>query len=163
MDSARTARRLCPEEVTVIYRRSMEEMPARAEEVRHGMEEGVKFIFLASPTRFIGDRDGRLKAMEFVKMELSEPDETGRRRPLVVAGSEFQLDVDIAVVAIGNDTNPLIRETTAGMKTNSAGHIIAEPDTGMTSKRGVFAGGDIVRAVQLSSLPWVTAGRRPWP
>ena len=145
MDSARTARRLCPEEVTVVYRRSVDEMPARAEEVRHGREEGVQFLFLAAPTRFIGDREGRLKAMEFVRMELSEPDETGRRRPLPITGSEFQRDVDVAIIAIGNDVNPLIRETTTDIQTNRYANIMVEPDTAMTSKKGVYAGGDIVR------------------
>ncbi len=145
MDSARTARRLCPEEVTVVYRRSPEEMPARQEEVRHGGEEGVKFMFLTAPTRFIGDREGRLRAMEFVRMELSEPDESGRRRPIAVAGSEFLMDVDIAVVAIGNDVNPLIQNTTADIELNRRGNIVADPETGMTSKKGVFSGGDVVR------------------
>jgi len=145
MDSARTARRLCPEEVTVVYRRSVEEMPARAEEVRHGKEEGVGFLFLTAPTRFIGDREGRLRAVEFVRMELSDPDETGRRRPLAITGSHFQMDVDIAIVAIGNDVNPLIRETAVDIKINKYANIIVEPETGVTSKKGVYAGGDIVR------------------
>ncbi len=145
LDSARTARRLCPEEVTVVYRRSLEEMPARAEEVRHGGEEGVKFKFLTAPLRFIGDREGRLKAMEFVQMELSGPDESGRRRPLPVAGSEFQMEADVAIVAIGNDVNPLIQNTTPDIGTLRFGNIIVEPETGLTGKKGVFAGGDIVR------------------
>ncbi len=145
LDSARTARRLCPEEVTVVYRRSMEEMPARHEEVRHGKEEGVKFMFLTAPTRFIGDGEGRLRAVEFVRMELSEPDESGRRRPIPLAGSEFRMDVDIAIVAIGNDVNPLIQSTTADIKVNKSGNIVAEAETGMTSKRGVYSGGDVVR------------------
>ncbi len=145
MDSARTALRLCPEEVTVVYRRSLEEMPARAEEVRHGGEEGVKFKFLTAPLRFIGDREGRLKAMEFVRMELSEPDESGRRRPLLITGSEFQMEADVAIVAIGNDVNPLIQHTTPDIETVKGGNIVVESDTGATRKRGVFAGGDIVR------------------
>jgi glutamate synthase (NADPH/NADH) small chain len=145
MDSARTARRLCPEEVTVVYRRSREEMPARHEEVRHGGEEGVTFKFLTAPTRFIGDKEGRLRAVEFVRMELSDPDESGRRRPIPVTGSEFQMDVDIAIVAIGNDVNPLIQNTTADIKLNKRGNIIADAETGLTSKRGVFSGGDVVR------------------
>jgi len=145
LDSARTARRLCPEEVTVVYRRSREEMPARAEEVRHGGEEGVKFMFLTAPTRFIGDREGRLKAAEFVRMELSDPDESGRRRPLPIGGSEFQVEADVAIVAIGNDVNPLIQNTTPDIGTGICGNIIVEQETGTTSKKGVFAGGDIVR------------------
>ena len=145
MDSARTARRLCPDEVTVVYRRSPEEMPARAEEVRHGGEEGVKFLFLTAPTKFIGDREGRLRAMEFVKMELSEPDESGRRRPLPIRGSEFQLETDVAIVAIGNDVNPLVQRTTSDIEINKSGNILVEPETGLTSKKGVFSGGDIVR------------------
>src|SRR5512135_1050995 len=120
-------------------------MHARAEEVRHGGEEGVKFMFLTAPLRFIGDREGRLKAMEFVRMELSAPDESGRRRPLPIAGSEFQMDVDIAIVAIGNDVNPLIQNTTRDIKLNKCGNIIADADTGMTSKTAVFSGGDVVR------------------
>jgi glutamate synthase (NADPH) small chain len=145
IDSARTARRLCPEEVTVVYRRSAEEMPARHEEVRHGGEEGVKFMFLTAPTRFIGDKEGRLRAMELVRMELSEPDESGRRRPVPLAGSEFQMDADIAIVAIGNNVNPLIQHTTADIRLNKWGKIIADAETGMTSKGGVFSGGDVVR------------------
>jgi len=145
LDSARTAIRLCPEEVTVIYRRSSEEMPARTEEVRHGGEEGVKFMFLTAPVRFIGDRNGRLEAMELVRTELSSPDETGRRRAVPVAGSEFRVEVDIAIIAIGNDVNPLISATTSDISTGRCGTITADPATGMTSKKGVFAGGDIVR------------------
>jgi glutamate synthase (NADPH/NADH) small chain len=145
MDSARTARRLCPEEVTVVYRRSEDEMPARYEEIRHGREEGVKFMFLVAPTRFLGDREGRLRSMELIRMELSEPDESGRRKPVAVAGSEFQMEVDIAIVAIGNNVNPLIQSTTPGIAANRYGNIMADPDSGMTSKEGVFSGGDVVR------------------
>jgi glutamate synthase (NADPH/NADH) small chain len=145
MDSARTARRLCPEEVTVVYRRSEDEMPARQEEIRHGREEGVKFMFLVAPTRFLGDREGRLRSLELIRMELSEPDESGRRRPVEVAGSEFEMEVDIAIVAIGNDVNPLIQNTTPDIATSRYGNIVADPGTGMTSKEGVFSGGDVVR------------------
>jgi glutamate synthase (NADPH/NADH) small chain len=145
MDSARTALRLCPEEVTIIYRRSRQEMPARVEEVHHGEEEGLKFELLANPRRFIGDRDGRLKAVECVRMELGEPDESGRRRPVEVKGSDFCLDADVAIVAIGNGANPLIPQSTPDMKVNRWGNITIDQDTGRTSKKGVFAGGDIVR------------------
>ncbi len=145
MDSARTAMRLCPEEVTIVYRRSREELPARVEEVHHGEEEGLKFQLLTNPKRFIGDKDGRLKAVECVKMELGEPDESGRRKPVEVKGSEFCIDADIAIVAIGNGANPLIPQTTPDIKVNKWGNITINPDTGRTSKKGVFSGGDIVR------------------
>ncbi|MBI1911945.1 MAG: NADPH-dependent glutamate synthase [Deltaproteobacteria bacterium] len=145
MDSARTALRLCPEEVTIVYRRSREELPARAEEVHHGEEEGLKFQLLTNPKRFIGDQDGRLKAVEVVKMELGEPDESGRRRPVEVKGSEYLIDADVAIVAIGNGANPLIPQTTPDIKVNKWGNITVNPDTGRTSKQGVFSGGDIVR------------------
>ncbi|HLE08520.1 MAG TPA: NADPH-dependent glutamate synthase, partial [Thermodesulfobacteriota bacterium] len=102
MDAARTALRLCPEEVTIIYRRGMEELPARVEEVHHGEEEGLKFALLTNPLRFIGDPEGRLRAVECIRMELGEPDESGRRRPVPIKGSEFCLDCDVAVIAVGN-------------------------------------------------------------
>ena len=145
MDAARTALRLCPEEVTIIYRRSKEELPARVEEVHHGEEEGLKFQFLTNPVRFIGDAEGRLKAVECLKMELGEPDESGRRRPVPVKGSEFCLECDVAIISIGNGANPLIPQTTPDMKLNKWGNITIDVDTGRTSKKGVFAGGDIVR------------------
>ncbi|MCR4286531.1 MAG: NADPH-dependent glutamate synthase [Deltaproteobacteria bacterium] len=145
MDSARTALRLCQEEVTIVYRRSREEMPARIEEVHHGEEEGLKFRILTNPKRFIGDKDGRLKAVECVNMELGEPDESGRRRPVEMKGSEFCIDADIAVIAIGNGANPLIPQTTPDIKVNKWGNITVNADTGKTSKKGVFSGGDIVR------------------
>ncbi len=145
MDSARTALRLCPEEVSIVYRRSREELPARVEEVHHGEEEGIKFQLLTNPKRFIGDKDGRLKAIECVRMELGEPDESGRRRPVEVKGSEFCIDADVAIVAIGNGANPLIPQTTPDIKVNRWGNITVDPDTGRTSKKGVFSGGDIVR------------------
>jgi len=145
MDAARTALRLCPEEVSIVYRRSREELPARAEEVHHGEEEGLKFQLLRNPTRFIGDEEGRLKAVECVRMELGEPDESGRRRPVVVKGSEFQIEADVAIIAIGNGANPLIPQTTPDIKVNKWGNITVNQDTGRTSKKGVFSGGDIVR------------------
>jgi len=145
MDSARTALRLGPEEVTIVYRRSREQLPARVEEIHHGEEEGLKFQLLTNPKRFIGDKDGRLKAVECVKMDLGEPDESGRRKPVEVKGSEFCIDADIAIVAIGNGANPLIPQTTPDIKVNKWGNITINPDTGRTSKKGVFSGGDIVR------------------
>lgn len=145
MDSARTAMRLCPEEVSIVYRRSREELPARVEEIHHGEEEGLKFRLLTNPKRFVGDKDGRLKAVECVKMELGEPDESGRRKPVEVKGSEFSIEADIAIVAIGNGANPLIPQTSPDIKVNKWGNITVNPDTGRTSKQGVFSGGDIVR------------------
>jgi len=145
MDSARTALRLCPEEVTIVYRRSRTEMPARAEEIHHGEEEGLKFQLLTAPKRFIGDEEGRLKAAECVKMELGEPDESGRRRPVEVKGSEFEIECDVAIISVGNGANPLIPQTTPDLKVNRWGNITVDPETGRTSKRGVFSGGDIVR------------------
>lgn len=145
MDAARTALRLCPEEVSIVYRRSKEELPARAEEVHHGEDEGIVFRLLTNPKRFIGDDEGRLKAVECVRMELGEPDESGRRKPVEVKGSEFQIEADVAIVAIGNGANPLIPQTTPDIKVNKWGNITVNPDTGRTSKKGVFSGGDIVR------------------
>ena len=145
LDASRTARRLCYEDVTVVYRRSRDELPARKEEIQHAEEEGVKFQFLTAPTRFIGDHEGRLIKAELVRMELSEPDESGRRRPLPVDGSEFQIDADIVIIAVGNLINPLIQHTSPDIEVSRCGNIIVEPSTEKTSKKGVFAGGDIVR------------------
>ncbi|MCL4874943.1 NADPH-dependent glutamate synthase [bacterium] len=145
MDAARTALRLCPEEVSIVYRRSREEMPARIEEIHHGEEEGLVFKLLTAPKRFIGDDDGRLKAMECLRMELGPPDDSGRRRPVEVPGSEFTMEVDVAIVAIGNGANPLIPQTSPDIKVNKWGNITVDPDTCRTSKKGVFSGGDIVR------------------
>jgi glutamate synthase (NADPH/NADH) small chain len=145
MDAARTALRLCPESVSIVYRRSRAEMPAREEEIEHGEAEGLIFKLLTAPKRFIGDEEGRLKAVECVQMELGEPDESGRRRPVEIKGSEFILDTDVAIISIGNGANPLVQQTTPDMKTNKWGNITADPDTARTSKKGVFSGGDIVR------------------
>ncbi len=145
MDAARTALRLCPEDVTIMYRRSREEMPARIEEVHHGEEEGLKFKLLNNPIRFIGDKEGRLKAVECIEMELGEPDESGRRRPVPIKGSEYCLECDVAILSIGNGANPLIQQTSTDIKTNKWGNITVDQDTCRTSKKGVFAGGDIVR------------------
>lgn len=144
MDAARTALRLGAENVYIVYRRSMKELPARIEEVHHAEEEGIQFKLLTLPTRIFGNDDGWVTGMECQRMELGEPDESGRRRPVPIPGSEFTLEVDMVVVAIGTGANPLIPSTTPDLKTNKWGYIIADPETGQTSKKGVFAGGDIV-------------------
>jgi glutamate synthase (NADPH) small chain len=145
MDSVRTAKRLGAEQALIIYRRSRTEMPARIEEVHHAEEEGIEFHFLTVPTRYIGDEHGRLKAMECLRMELGEPDASGRRRPVPVAGSEFVTEVDLAVVAIGQSPNPLIPQTTPGLSIGQWGTIDVDWATMATSLPGVYAGGDIVR------------------
>jgi glutamate synthase (NADPH) small chain len=143
MDAARTARRLpWAEKVYIVYRRSQVEMPARKEEIHHGEQEGIEFLLLTNPTRFLGD-NGWLVAMECQKMELGEPDASGRRKPIPIAGSEFVLNVEAAIVATGNGSNPLINKTTPGLTANKYGNIIAD-ETGKTSREGVWAGGDIV-------------------
>lgn len=143
MDAARTARRLpWTETVYIVYRRSHVEMPARKEEIHHGEQEGVEFLLLTNPVRFIGD-NGWLTGMECQKMELGEPDASGRRKPVPVAGSEFILDVEAVIVATGNGSNPLINKTTPGLTANKYGNIIAD-ESGKTSREGVWAGGDIV-------------------
>ena len=144
MDAARSAKRLGAENVYIIYRRGKEELPARAEEVHHAEEEGVIFKLLQNPTKLIGDENGWLKGVEVIKMELGEPDQSGRRRPIPIEGSEETLDIDTVVVAIGQSPNPLIRKTTKGLDTNKRGCIIADETTGQTSKAHVYAGGDVV-------------------
>jgi len=144
MDSARTALRLGADIVRIIYRRSRDEMPARIEEIHHAEEEGVQFYLLTAPTRFFGDDNGWVTGFECIRMELGEPDESGRRRPVPIKGSEFQLECDMAVVAIGTGANPLLPTTTPGLELNKRGYIVADPETGKTSKPGVWAGGDIV-------------------
>ncbi|HSG27239.1 MAG TPA: NADPH-dependent glutamate synthase [Candidatus Krumholzibacterium sp.] len=144
MDAARTALRLGAENVYLVYRRSRKEMPARVEEVHHADEEGVQFMLLQNPLRLIGDENGWVKQMECIKMELGEPDDSGRRRPVPIEGSEFLVDIDTCIVAIGNSSNPLIPDSTPDLETNRWGNIIADEATMKTSKKGVFAGGDIV-------------------
>jgi len=144
MDSARTALRLGAQEVRIIYRRSREEMPARDEEIEHGIEEGIEIDFLAAPTQYLGDSDGRVRAAECIRMELGEPDESGRRRPVPIRGSEFTIEVDTVIVGIGTTANPLLPSLTPGLQTNRKGYIIADTETGRTSRDGVWAGGDIV-------------------
>jgi glutamate synthase (NADPH/NADH) small chain len=144
MDSARTALRLGADNAYIVYRRSKKELPARIEEVHHAEEEGVQFHFLTLPVKMLGNEDGWICGMECQRMELGEPDESGRRRPIPILGSEFKLEVNMVVVAIGTGANPLIPSTTSDLKTNKWGYIIADPETGATSKKGVYAGGDIV-------------------
>lgn len=143
MDAARCAMRLGAEHVYIVYRRGREELPARAEEVFHAEEEGIEFKLLQNPTKILGNEDGWVTGMEVIKMELGEPDESGRRRPVEIKGSEEALDVDTVVVAIGQTPNPLIRKTTEGLETNKRGCIVAD-ETGKTSKAHVYAGGDVV-------------------
>jgi glutamate synthase (NADPH) small chain len=143
MDSARTAKRLpWTEKVYIVYRRSHAEMPARKEEIHHGEQEGIEFLLLTNPTKFVG-KDGWLTGMECQRMELGEPDASGRRKPVPVQGSEFILEVGAAIIAIGNGSNPLINKTTPGLTTTKYGNIIADGN-GKTSRAGVWAGGDIV-------------------
>lgn len=143
MDAARTALRLGAEEVYLIYRRSREEMPAREEEIENAEEEGIQFKLLTNPVECLGE-NRNLGAVRCIKMELGEADESGRRRPVPVPDSEFDLEVDILVVAIGQGPNPLVPRTTKGLETNKNGNIVVDQETLMTSLEGVFAGGDIV-------------------
>ena len=143
MDAARSAKRLGADVVYIVYRRGREELPARAEEVFHAEEEGIEFKLLQNPTKILGNEDGWVTGMEVIKMELGEPDESGRRRPVEIAGSEEVLDVDTVVVAIGQTPNPLIRKTTKGLETNKRGCIVAD-EVGKTSREHVYAGGDVV-------------------
>ncbi len=144
MDAARCAKRLGAEEVFIVYRRSEKELPARAEEVEHAKEEGIVFHLLNNPTKILGDETGFVRGMECIRMELGEPDASGRRRPVEVPGSEFVLDVDCVIMAIGTSPNPLIKSTTKGLETQKWGGIIVEETTGLTSREGVYAGGDAV-------------------
>ncbi|HIQ58032.1 MAG TPA: NADPH-dependent glutamate synthase [Candidatus Merdivicinus intestinavium] len=144
MDAARCAKRLGAENVYIVYRRGMEELPARKEEVEHAMEEGIIFKTLTNPVEVLGDEDGMVRGMKCVEMELGEPDASGRRRPIVKEGSEFELECDTMIMSIGTSPNPLIRSTTPGLDTNKHGCIITEEETGLTSREGVYAGGDAV-------------------
>lgn len=143
MDAARCAKRMGAENVYIVYRRSMEELPARAEEVHHAQEEGIIFKLLNNPVKIIGDENGRVSGMECIEMQLGEPDASGRRRPIAVEGSNFVLPVDTVIMSIGTSPNPLIRSTTTGLEANKHGCLIAK-DNGATTKDGVFAGGDAV-------------------
>ena len=145
MDAARSALRMGAEHVYIVYRRSEAEMPARKEEVHHAKEEGVEFLNLNNPVEILGDeKTGRVNGMKCIKMELGEPDESGRRRPVAIPGSEYVLDVDTVIMSIGTSPNPLIRTTTAGLEANKRGCLIVNEDTMQTTKDGVYAGGDAV-------------------
>ena len=144
MDSARTAIRTGSNEVIIVYRRSRQELPARHEEVRHAEEEGVKFMLLTNPVRYIGNDQGLLKGMECIRMKLGEPDSSGRRRPVPIEGSNFIIDCDVAVVAIGTSSNPVLFQTAGDIKRNKWGYVEVNPETNETSKEFVYAGGDIV-------------------
>ncbi len=144
MDAARGALRLGAEEVYIVYRRSLDELPARKEEVEHAMEEGINFRLLTNPKEIIGDETGSVCAIRCTEMELGEPDSSGRRRPIEKADSEFTIECDTVIMSIGTSPNPLIKMTTAGLETNKRGCIIAEDATGLTSKKAVYAGGDAV-------------------
>ncbi|THB71424.1 MAG: NADPH-dependent glutamate synthase [Desulfobulbaceae bacterium] len=144
MDAARTAMRLGAENVRVVYRRSREEMPARQAEIHHAEEEGIEMYLLTNPTQYLGNEKGRLTGMECLKMELGEPDDSGRRRPVPIEGSEFHLECDLCIVAVGSGANPLLTSETPDMKLNQWGYVMTEEHSGKTTKKGVWAGGDIV-------------------
>jgi len=159
MDSVRTALRLGAEHAYLVYRRSRDEMPARAEEVDHAEEEGIELLLLTAPSALLGDDRSRVRAMVCQRMALGEPDASGRRSPVPIDGSEFTIDVDTVVFAVGQGANPLIRSTTPDLPVRKGGYIVADATTGATSKPGVFAGGDIVTggATVISAMG---AGRR---
>ena len=144
MDAARCAKRLGAENVYIVYRRSEEEMPARKEEIHHAKEEGIQFLLLNNPVRINNDGSGAVKSMECIKMELREPDASGRRRPIEIKGSEFELDVDTVIMALGTSPNPLIRTTTPGIEVNKHGCLVVNEETMQTSRTGIYAGGDAV-------------------
>lgn len=159
MDAVRSAIRLGAKNVYIVYRRSREEMPARAEEIENAKEEGIILKLLTNPTRFFGDKHGWVKGMECIRMELGEPDESGRRRPVPVQGSEFVMDVDTVIVAIGRTPNPIIQRTTDGLEVTKWGTIVADGATGKTSLEGVYAGGDIVTG-EATVISAMGAGKR---
>ena len=159
MDAARCAKRMGAEEVYIVYRRSEKELPARLEEIHHAKEEGVVFKFLTAPLEVLADENYNVTGMKCQQMELGEPDASGRRRPVPVEGSEFTLDLDCVIAAIGTSPNPLIRTTTPGLETNRKGCIVADDENGITSKDGVFAGGDAVTGAATVILA-MGAGKR---
>ena len=144
MDAARCAKRLGAETVYIVYRRGMAELPARREEVEHAEEEGIIFKTLCNPVEVLGDENGWVRGMTCIEMELGEPDESGRRRPIEKKGSEFELEVDTMIMALGTSPNPLIRTTTPGLDADRHGCIITNGDDGLTSREAVYAGGDAV-------------------
>jgi glutamate synthase (NADPH/NADH) small chain len=159
MDSARTAMRLGADRVSLVYRRSRDEMPARKAEIHHAEEEGLNFELLCNPVRYLGDDKGRLTGIECIRMELGEPDASGRRRPVEVPGSEFVVECDLAIVAIGAGANPLLTRSTPDLPLNKWGYVTANADTGKTGKKGVWAGGDIVTGAATVILA-MGAGRK---
>jgi len=159
MDSARTALRLGAEEVTIVYRRTMAELPARAEETHHAEEEGIKFKLLTAPLEILGNEAGWIVGIRCQEMELGEPDESGRRRPVPVEGKLFDIECDTAIVAIGNAANPLVPSTTKNLETNKWGNIVADLETGKTSRDRIWAGGDIVTGAATVILA-MGAGRK---
>jgi glutamate synthase (NADPH/NADH) small chain len=159
MDAVRTACRLGARTSYLIYRRSEKEMPARAEEVKHARDEGIRFLCLTNPVAFLGDDKGWLQAVRCLRMELGEPDASGRRAPVPATGSEFELPIHMAVIALGTSANPLVQSTTPDLQTNRKGYIAADPETLATSKRGVFAAGDIVTGSATVILA-MAAGRK---
>lgn len=159
MDAARTAMRLGADRVSIVYRRSREEMPARLAEIHHAEEEGIEFHLLTAPTRFLGDEHGRLVGMECIRMELGEPDASGRRSPVPIKDSKFEMECDLVVIAVGAGANPILTRSTEGLSLNKWGYIIADPETGKTTKKGVWAGGDIVTG-QATVILAMGAGRK---
>ncbi len=159
MDSARTAMRLGADRVRIVYRRSRDEMPARAAEIHHAIEEGIELFLLTTPTQYLGNDKGRLTGMECLKMELGEPDDSGRRRPVPIKGSEFEMECDLVVVAVGSGANPLLTSSTEDMSLNQWGYVQADLETGKTTKKGVWAGGDIVTGAATVILA-MGAGRK---
>jgi len=159
MDSARTALRMGAESVKIVYRRSREEMPARAEEAHHAEQEGVEFLLLSNPLRFDGNSEGRLTSVTCERMTLGEPDASGRRRPVPLEGADFTMDCDLAIIAVGSGANPLLTSSEPAIRLNRRGNIEADPATGKTSMRGVWAGGDIVTGAATVILA-MGAGRK---
>jgi glutamate synthase (NADPH/NADH) small chain len=159
MDAARVALRMGAESVTVVYRRSRAECPARAEELHHAIEEGIVFRWLTNPVKVLDDSKGWVRGMTCVKMELGEPDDSGRRRPVALPGSEFDVDVDTVICALGTRANPVIAQTTPGLRTNKWGYIVVDETTGATNIPGLYAGGDIVTGSATVILA-MGAGRR---
>ncbi len=159
IDASRTALRLGAKESTIVYRRSEDEMPAPAEEICHAREEGVKFMFLATPLAVHGDEKGHVKELECIKNELGELDASGRRRPVPIKRSNFRIPADVVINAIGQSPGPLASETTLGLKTGGDGAVIIEKETGKTSKKGVFAGGDVTTGTA-SVIEAIAAGRK---
>ncbi len=159
MDAVRTAKRLGAEDAIIVYRRSRTEIPARAEEIEHAEAEGIQFELLTNPVRVIGDENGNVKGLECLRMELGEPDESGRRRPIPIEGSNFVLDVDNVIIAIGQSANPIVARSATGVETNKWGYFVADEETGHTTHPKVWAGGDIVTGAATVILA-VGAGKK---